>query len=67
MTAKLEFKVDINNTLKAHFTDSLKDHYHQVMAREIICSHPTLNLGPNVKSRSMKHQIMQYEMSNHAV
>ena len=41
MTAKPEFKVDIDNTLKAHFADSLKDHYHQAMAREMICSHPT--------------------------
>ena len=36
MTAKLEFKVDINNMLKACFADSLRDHYHQVMAREMI-------------------------------
>ena len=36
MTAKLEFKVDINNTLKAHFADGLKDHYHQAMTREMI-------------------------------
>ena len=60
MTAKPEFKVDIDNTLKAHFADSLKDHYHQAMAREMIRSRPTLNyvayklevlktLGPNVK------------------
>ena len=40
MTAKLEFKVDIDNTLKAHFADG---HYHQAMAREMICSRPTLN------------------------
>ena len=64
MTAKPEFKVDINNTLKAHFADGLRDHYHQAMAREMIHSPPTLNyiayksevlktLGPNVKSRSI--------------
>ena len=64
MTAKLEFKVDIDNMLKAHFADSLKDHYHQAMAREMICSGPTLNyvayksevlkrLGPNVKPCSI--------------
>ena len=29
MTAKPEFKADINNSLKAHFTDRLKDHNHQ--------------------------------------
>ena len=43
MTAKLEFKVDINNTLKAHFADGSRDRYHQAMAREMIRSHPTLN------------------------
>ena len=59
-----EFKVNIDNTLKAHFADSLKDHYHQAMAREMIRSRPTLNyiayksevlktLGPNVKPRSI--------------
>ena len=64
MMAKPEFKVDIDNTLKAHFTNGLKDHYHQAMAREMICSHPTLSyityksevlktLGPNVKPRSI--------------
>ena len=64
MMAKPEFKVDIDNTLKARFTDGLKDHYHQAMAREMIRSHPTLNyityksevlktLGPNVKPRSI--------------
>ena len=42
MTAKPEFKVDIDNTLKACFTDGLRDHYHQAMAREMIRSHPTL-------------------------
>ena len=36
MMAKLEFKVDIDNTLKAHFADGLKDHYHQAIAREMI-------------------------------
>ena len=64
MTAKPEFKVDIDNTLKAHFTDGLRDHYHQAMAREMIRSCPTLSfvayksevlktLGPNVKPRSI--------------
>ena len=64
MTTKLEFKVDIDNTLKAHFADGLRDHYHQVMAREMICSRSTFSyvayksevlktLGPNVKPRSI--------------
>ena len=64
MTAQPEFKVDIENTLKAHFTDGLRDHYHQAMAREMICSRPTLiyvayksevlkTLGPNVKPCSI--------------
>ena len=62
MTAKPEFKVDIDNTLKARFADGLRDHYHQAMAREMINSRPTLSyvayksevlktLGPNVKPR----------------
>ena len=64
MTAKPEFKVDIDNTLKARFADGLRDHYHQAMAREMISSHPTLSyvayhsevlktLGPTVKPRSI--------------
>ena len=64
MTAKPEFKVDINNTLKAHFAEGLRDHYHQAMAREMINSSPTLSyvayksevlktLGPNVKPHSI--------------
>ena len=64
MTAKPEFKVDIDNMLKAHFMDGLRDHYYQVMAREMIRSHPTLSyiayksevlktLGPNVKPCSI--------------
>ena len=64
MMAKPEFKVDIDNTLKACFADSLRDHYHQAMAREMICSRPTLSyvayksevlktLGPNVKPHSI--------------
>ena len=64
MTAKPEFKVDIDNTLKAHFADGLRDHYHQAMAREMIRSRPMLSyvayksevlktLGPNVKPRSI--------------
>ena len=43
MTAKPEFKVDIDNTLKALFADGLRDHYHQAMAREMIHSRPTLS------------------------
>ena len=64
MTAMLEFKVDIDNTLKARFADGLRDHYHQAMAREMIHSCPTLSyvaykskvlktLGPNVKPPSI--------------
>ena len=64
MTTKPEFKVDIDNTLKARFADGLRDHYHQAMAREMIHSRPTLSyvayksevlktLGPNVKPRSI--------------
>ena len=64
MMAKPEFKVDIENTLKACFADGLRDHYHQAMAREMIRSRPTLSyvayksevlktLGPNVKPRSI--------------
>ena len=43
MTAKPEFKTDIDNTLKARFADGLKDHYHQAIAREMIRSQPTLS------------------------
>ena len=64
MTAKPEFKVDIDNTLKACFADGLRDHYHQAMAREMINSRPMLSyvaykwevlktLGPNVKPHSI--------------
>ena len=64
MTAKPEFKVDIDNTLKARFADGLRDHYHQAMAREMIHSRPMLShvayksevlktLGPNVKPHSI--------------
>ena len=64
MTTKPEFKVDIDNTLKARFADGLRDHYHQAMTREMIRSRPTLSyvayklevlktLGPNVKPRSI--------------
>ena len=64
MTAKLEFKADIDNTLKAWFGDGLKDHYHQAIAREMIRSCPALNyivyesevlktLGPNIKPRNI--------------
>ena len=38
MTAKPEFKINIDNTLKARFADGLKDHYHQAIAREMIRS-----------------------------
>ena len=41
MTTKPEFKVDIDNTLKARFANGLRDHYHQAMAREMIRSRPT--------------------------
>ena len=44
MMAKPEFKVNIGNMLKARFADGLKDHYHQAMAREMICSGPTRRL-----------------------
>ena len=64
MMAKPEFKVDIDNMLKARFADGLRDHYHQAMAREMIRSRPTLSyvayklevlktLGPNVKPCSI--------------
>ena len=64
MMAKPEFKVDIDNTLKARFADGLRDYYHQAMAREMIHSCPTLSyvtyksevlktLGPKVKPRSI--------------
>ena len=64
MTAKPEFKTDIDNTLKARFADGLKDHYHQAIAHEMIRSQPTLSyvvykaevlktLGPNIKPRSI--------------
>ena len=64
MTAKPEFKADIDNMLKACFMDGLRDHYHQAMAREMIHSRLTLSyvafksevlktLGPNVKPRSI--------------
>ena len=41
MTTKPEFKVYIDNTLKACFANALRDHYHQAMAREMIRSRPT--------------------------
>ena len=64
ITAKPEFKVNIDNMLKACFADGLRDHYHQAMAKEMIQSCPTLNyvtyksevlktLGPNVKPHSI--------------
>ena len=31
MMAKPEFKVGIDNTLKARFAEGLRDHYHQAM------------------------------------
>ena len=73
MTAKPEFKADINNMLKAHFADGLKDHYHQAIAREMIHSYPMLNYvtyksevlktsGPNIKPRSII--VSKLEMSD---
>ena len=64
MTAKPKFKMDIDNTLKAHFADGLKDHYHQAIAREMIQSRPSLGyvahksevlktLGPHIKPRNI--------------
>ena len=64
MTAKPEFKTDIDNTLKARFADGLCDHYHQAMAHEMIHSRPTLSyvtyksevlvtIGPNVKPHAI--------------
>ena len=64
MTAKPEFKAGIDNTLKAHFMDGLKDHYHQAIATEMIQLHPTLGyvaykskvlktLDPNIKPRNI--------------
>ena len=54
MTTKPEFKVDIDNTLKARFADGLSDHYHQAMAREMIRSRPTLSYVA-YKSEVLKH------------
>ena len=73
MMAKPEFKIDIDNTLKAHFADGLKDHPHQAIAREMIHSYPLLNyvayksevlktLGPNVKPQSIT--VSKLEMSD---
>ena len=64
MTAKPEFKVDIDNMLKACFADGLKDHYHQAIARETILSQSSLGyvaykskvlktLGPHTKPRNI--------------
>ena len=64
MMAKPECKVDIDNTLKAHFADGLKYQYHQAIAREMIRSCPALNyvayksevlktLGPHIKPRNI--------------
>ena len=55
---------EIDNMLKACFTDGLRGHYHQAMASEMIRSRPTLSyvayksevlktLGPNVKPHSI--------------
>ena len=71
--AKPEFKADIDNMLKAHFAYGLKDHYHQAIAREMICSCPTLNyiayksevlktLGPIVKPWNITES--KYETSD---
>ena len=54
----------IRRRRSAHFADSLRDHYHLAMAREMINSRPTLScvayksevlktLGPNVKPHSI--------------
>ena len=54
MMAKPEFKVNIDNMLKACFADGLRDHYHQAMAREMIRSCPTLSYVA-YKSEVLKH------------
>ena len=73
MTAKPEFKVNIDNMLKAHFADRLWDHSHQAMAREMIRSRSNLNyvayksevlktLGPNIKPHNI--MVSKLETSN---
>ena len=52
MTTKPEFKTDIDNTLKAHFADGLKDHYHQAIAREMIRSRPMLKYTSLINRKS---------------
>ena len=62
--------------IKARFTDGLRDHYHQAMAREMINSHPTLSyvayksevlktLGPNVKPRSITTSKLETSDADH--
>ena len=57
MMAKPEFKVDIDNALKARFADGLRDHYHQAIAREMIRSRPTLSYVP-YKSEVLKTLVL---------
>ena len=57
MMAKPEFKVNIDNTLKARFADGLRDHYHQAIAREMIRSRPTLSYVP-YKSEVLKTLVL---------
>ena len=59
MTTKPEFKIDIDNTLKACFADGLRDHYHQAMAREMIRSHPTLSYV------AYKSEVLKYPQYHH--
>ena len=59
MTAKPEFKANIDNTLKARFADGLKDHYHQAIAREMIRLRPTLGYVA-YKNIRPKHQTMKH-------
>ena len=54
MTTKPEFKVNIDNTLKARFADGLRDHYHQATLSYVAYKSEVLKtLGPNVKPRSI--------------
>ena len=62
MTAKPEFKVDIDNTLKVRFADGLRDHYHQAMAREMINSRLTLSYVA-YKSEVLKNLVVSPQVS----
>ena len=62
MTTKTEFKVDIDNTLKARFADGLRDHYHQAMAREMIRSRPTLSYVAYVALIQFLHTFLMIEL-----